>query len=185
MGLTVRELCPNIPWYALTVRHQHEWQVEQLLQSQGWDTLVPSCRIKRQWSDRMKEIQLPLFAGYVLCKFPIEQKARVMNTPGIASVVSFAGAPAELDPRQIADIQQAVASGLPLHPWTSFKRGERVRVERGPLKGIEGTLLDEKDGLRLIVGIEMLQRAVSVELTADMLSSVPIPIREFQQRNAL
>jgi transcription antitermination factor NusG len=175
----MRELCPNAeiatPWYALTVRHQHEWQVEQLLQLQGWPTLVPSYRLTRQWSDRTKSVQLPLFAGYVFCQFAGEDKVRVMRTPGVANVVSFAGAPAALDSHEIDNLQQAVRSGLPLHPWSYLKPGDRVRVERGPLKGVEGTLLCEKEGPRLVLSIELLHRAVSVEVSPDMLS---VPIRE-------
>ena len=174
MGPTLRELCPNAPWYALTVRHQHEWQVERLLQSQGWETFVPSYTVKRQWTDRAKEIVLPLFAGYIFCRFSASEKTRVLGTPGVANVVSFAGAPAAIEARQIAAIRQAALSGLPLHPWSHLQRGDRVRVERGPLKGVEGTLLAEKDGLRLVIGLELLQRSVSVELSPDMISPIAV-----------
>ena len=86
MGPTLRELCPDAPWYALTVRHQHEWQVERLLQSQGWETFVPSYTVKRQWTDRTKEIVLPLFAGYIFCRFSASEKTRGLATPGVANV---------------------------------------------------------------------------------------------------
>src|SRR4051812_3778024 len=106
MGPTVRELYPksgngavfgSIPgkafmsdtsqglrWYALTVRHQHERQVERLLQLQDWETLLPIYRTQRQWSDRVKQIDLPLFSGYVFCRFPLSDRIAVEDTPGVA-----------------------------------------------------------------------------------------------------
>lgn len=104
-------------WYALTVRHQHERQTERVLRSQGWDTLVPMYRSQRQWSDRVKEIELPLFAGYVFCRFATADRVRVEDTPGVAQIVKFNGLAAALEDQEVAGIQAMVASGARLSPW--------------------------------------------------------------------
>lgn len=160
-------------WYALTVRHQHERQTERLLKSQGWETLVPLYKSKRQWSDRWKEIELPLFAGYVFCRFSLNERVRVEDTPGVAQVVKFNGQAAAIEAVEIEGIQTMLAAKVGLSPWPYLKVGDRVRVERGPLRGLEGTLLRDGDAVRLVVSVEMLQRSVAAEVDPDAV----VPLR--------
>ena len=162
----MRELCP---WYALTVKHQHEVAARSALEYKGFEALAPTYRARRRWSDRMKEIDLPLFAGYVFCRFAFAERMQVIAAPAVAKVVEFGGAPAEISEAEIAAIRAVMASRLPVRPWPYLKPGDRVRVERGPLRGVEGTLLREERGcLQLVIGIEMLQRSLAVEVEADM-----------------
>ena len=166
----MRELCP---WYALTVKHQHEAAVGSALAFKGFEALAPTYRARQRWSDRVKEIELPLFAGYVFCRFAFNQRIEVMDVPGVAKVVEFGGQPAEISEREIAAIRTVMDSKLPVRPWPYLKPGDRVRVELGPLRGLEGTLLrEEKDCLQLVIGIEMLQRSLAVEVEADMVTPV-------------
>ena len=169
MGLTMREL---YPWYAITVKHQHEQSVRALLEGKGLEALAPTYRGCRRWSDRLKELDLPIFAGYVFCRFPYQERIQVLDTPGVVKVVSFGGKPAGIPDAEITAIQKVIASQLPARPWPYLKPGDRVRIERGPLRGVEGTLLREKDRLRFVVGVELLQRAMSVELEIDMVEPV-------------
>jgi len=169
----MRELCP---WYAITVKHQHEQSVRSLLECKGWEALAPTYRGCRRWSDRLKELDLPIFSGYVFCRFPYQHRAGVLDTPGVVKVVNFGGKPAEIPQEEIAAMQTVMASRLPARPWPYLKPGDRVRIERGPLRGLEGTLLREKDRLRLVIGVEMLQRAMSVEMEIDMVE----PVRSFR-----
>ena len=159
-------------WYALTVPYQHERQTEKALQSKGLETLVPVYRSRRQWSDRVKDVEMPLFAGYVLCHFDLSDRIQVLDTPGVAKIVGFGGAPVALEDSEIAAIQRMVGSKLPLAPWPYLKAGDRVRVEHGPMRGLEGTLLRTKDALRLVIGVELLQRSIAVEV--DREAVVPI-----------
>lgn len=171
MGLTERELCSGTArWYALRVRHQHERPAERILRHKGWETLAPFYRTRRTWSDRTTELEFPLFAGYVFCRFHPVDKAGVLNTPGVARIVGFGGAPAPVEEREIEDIRRVACSGLPVRPWPYLKAGDRVRLERGPLRGLEGTLLTEKRSLRLVVSVELLQRSLAVELDPDAVS---------------
>ena len=157
-------------WYALTVRYQHEQRTQRSLQQKGLETLVPSYRSRRQWSDRMKEVELPLFAGYVLCRFALVERTRILTTPGVATIVGFGGAAAPLEDAEIAGIQRLLASKLRLAPWPYLKPGDRVRVEQGPMRGLEGTLLRTKDSLRLVIGVDLLQRSIAVELDRDVVA---------------
>jgi len=167
----MRELCP---WHALSVKHQHELAVQSALEFKGFEALAPTYRAQRRWSDRVKEIDLPLFAGYVFCRFPFAERTQVIDAPGVARVVEFGGQPAEISEAEIAAIRIVMASKLGVRPWPFLKPGDRVRVERGPLRGLEGTLLREmRSSLQLVIGVEMLQRSLAVELEPDMV----VPVR--------
>lgn len=167
----MRELCP---WYALTVKHQHEVAARSALEFNGFEALAPTYRARRRWSDRVKEIDLPVFAGYGFCRFAFAERIKVLDVPGVAKVVQFGGAPAEISDAEIAAIRTVMASKLPVRRWPYLKPGDRVLVERGPLRGVEGTLLrEERDSLQLVIGIEMLQRSLAVEVEAEMVTPVP------------
>src|SRR5579862_7650407 len=84
-------------WFALTVRHQHERQTAQALGCKGLETLVPSYPMRHRWSDRMMELDTPLFSGYVFCRFEAREKLRVLTTPGVAKIVGFGGSPVPID----------------------------------------------------------------------------------------
>lgn len=161
-------------WYALVIKHQHERTVVNGLEASGFEALLPLYKTLRKWSDRNKELEAPLFAGYVFAQFPYDDRVRVLRIPAVRHIVSFAGVPAPIAPRDLANIRAAVESKLPLSPWPFLKQGDRVRVERGPLKGVEGTLLQQRDCLRLVIGFEMLQRSVAVEVSPEMI----VPLRE-------
>jgi transcription antitermination factor NusG len=168
---------PSPRWYALNVRHQHERQTEGVLRSQGWETLVPVYRSRRQWSDRVKEIELPLFSGYVFCRFPISDRIHVEDTPGVAQIVKFNGLAAALDEREVDEIRTMMSAKVRLSPWPYLKAGDRVRVERGPLRGLEGTLLRDGGEARLVVSVELLQRSIAAEVDPEMV----VPLRALAQ----
>lgn len=167
----MRELCP---WYALSVKHQHERAVRLALEFNGFEALAPTYRARRRWSDRVKEVDLPLFAGYVFCRFAFSERVRVMDAPGVAKVVEFGGTPAEVSEAEVAAIRAVMDSKLPVRPWPYLKLGDRVRVEHGPLRGLEGTLLREvvRERWQLVIGVEMLQRSLAVELEPEMVAAV-------------
>lgn len=166
------QLNEDARWYALAVRYQHEQKTERALRSKGLETLVPLYRSERQWSDRVKEIELPVFAGYVFCHFPLTRKMQVTDTPGVGQIVGFGGRPAALEDSEIAGIRRVTESKQRWIPWPYLKAGDRVRVERGPMRGLEGTLLRTKDALRLVIGVELLQRSIAVELDREAIGPV-------------
>jgi len=176
-GVGAQDLTHGLRWYAVHVRHRHERQTERVLGSLGWQTLVPVYRSQRQWSDRIKEIEAPLFSGYVFCRFAVEERARVEDTPGVVQVVKFNGQAAALEDGEIEEIRRMVAAKVPLSPWPYLRAGDRVRVERGPLRGLEGTLLRDGGEARLVVSVDLLQRSISAEVDPEMV----VPVRALAQ----
>jgi transcription antitermination factor NusG len=96
----------------------------------------------------------------------------VLNTPGVTSVVGFPGSPTPVDDDEISRIRAIQASGLPAHPWPYVQIGQKARIEWGSLAGLEGVLIREKDALRVVVSVELLRRAVAVEIDRDMIRAV-------------
>jgi transcription antitermination factor NusG len=163
----------QMDWLALSVKQRYEKTVAEALGVLGIGMLLPLCRSTRNWSDRTKQLDVPLFPGYVFAQIATDSRIPVLRIPGVNGIVGFGGKAAVVDAAEIATIQAALASKFPLRPWPHLKAGDRIRVEHGPLKGIEGLLLREKDHVRLVIGIELLQRSVAVEISPDLI----VPLR--------
>lgn len=159
-------------WHALTVTHKHERTACNHLQYRGLEGFSPVWRARRRWSDRVKELEVALFPGYVFCRFPQAERARVLSTPGVTSIVSFGKTPGIVEEEEIAAVRAIVASGLPAQPWPYLRAGQRVRVEQGCLQGLTGTLVRSRDDFRVVVNVELLQRSVAVEI--DRRSLTPL-----------
>jgi transcription antitermination factor NusG len=157
-------------WFALTVKPNHEKSVAQALGSKAVEVFLPLYRARRRWSDRIKELDLPLFAGYVFCRYAAPERARVLATPGVTSVVGFGNKPAAVPEAQIDSVRTMVSSGVALSPWPFLRVGERVRIEAGPLSGVEGILTQVKDAWRVVVTVELLQRSVAAEVERDVVA---------------
>jgi transcription antitermination factor NusG len=159
-------------WFAITVKPRHEKAVSQALESKGLEAFLPLYRARRRWSDRVKELDLPLFTGYVFCRFPRPERARVLATPGVNSVVSFGNQPAEIPEVEVESIRTLVANGTAIRPCPHLEVGERVRIEAGPLAGVEGVLTQLKDAWRVVVSVDLLRRSVAAEVERDAVSAV-------------
>ena len=151
-------------WYALRVRSRHENTVALHLQARGYEPYLPLYKSQRHWSDRLKEIELPLFPGYVFCHFNLLNRLPILSVPGVVHVVGVGKTPVAIDEFEIAAIQTAVKSGLPRQPWPFVEIGHRIRIEFGPLRGVEGILLGFRGHQRLVLSVTLLQRSVAVQV---------------------
>jgi transcription antitermination factor NusG len=155
-------------WYALAVKPQHEKSVAEQLATKSLESYLPLYRAKRRWSDRVKVIELPLFPRYVFCRFDFESRLKVLQISSIHQIVGFGGKPCPIDNQVIQDLKVVVGSGLPFNPWPFIRVGERVRVRSGPLEGLEGILVREKTAYRVVINVDLLNRAVAVEVERDL-----------------
>jgi transcription antitermination factor NusG len=167
-----------LPWFAIQVRSKFEWRVSTMLKGTGYETFFPMYRDRRSWSDRIKEVEVPLFPGYTFCRFNPQRRLPILKTPGVMDIVSFEGRPAPIPDHQIASVRSVVETDLAVRPWPFLQVGQKVRINKGPLAGVEGFLMEFKQGFRLVVSITILNRSVSAELdgawvTPDMSHSLP------------
>ena len=159
-------------WFALRIKARREKLVAESLRSKGYEEFLPLYHCRRHWSDRIKTQELPLFPGYVFCRFNVHNRLPILLTPGVLLIVGYGRTPLPVEDSEIAALQSIVNSRLKTEPWPYLRIGQRVRIERGSLKGIEGILLATKPQ-RLVVSVTILQRSVSVEIQEDWARPIP------------
>jgi transcription termination/antitermination protein NusG len=163
----------GLHWYALHVRSRYEKSVSTVLRNKGFDEFLPVYQSRRQWSQRIAEIDLPLFPGYVFCRFePSERRIPIVTTPGVMGIVGFGGTPIPIDDGEIEAIHRVLATGIAAEPWKYMPTGQRVRIEHGALAGLEGIFVEVKKNHRLLLSLTLLQRSVAIQI--DAASVVPV-----------
>ena len=160
------------PWFALQVRTRHEIGVSDHLKGKGYEWFLPLYKSRRRWSDRVKEVDAPLFPGYLFCRFNPNDRLPILKTPGVTQIVGYNHVPIPVDDQEIAAIRRLVASGVPNFPCAYLEVGSKVRIDAGALRGIEGILMDVKGKKRLVLSITLLQRSVAVEIDSNAVSVV-------------
>jgi transcription antitermination factor NusG len=162
----------ELSWYALRVRSNSEFTVGTLLRSKGIEEFVPTYKLHRRWSDRVKELPRPLFAGYVFCRMDVNNRLPVLMTSGVVNIVGAGKQPLPISASELQAVRRILDSKLLASPWPWVRVGERVEIIRGPLAGVTGTLCREKSHLRLVISISLLQRSVAVEIDRDWVRPV-------------
>jgi transcription antitermination factor NusG len=159
-------------WFALRVKSRHENVVAAMARSKGYEEFAPFWRSRRRWSDRDKSVDVPLFPGYVFCRFRRDDRLPLLTIPGVVHVVGIGKVPVPIEDSEIAAIQTAVSSGLAFEPQPFLEVGDRVRVEKGALAGVEGILVELRKNHRLVVSITLLKRSVAVDIEGDWITPV-------------
>jgi transcription antitermination factor NusG len=153
-------------WFALRVKSRSEKLVALIARNKGFQEFLPLHQCRRRWSDRFKSVELPLFPGYVFCRLNPERRLPILTIPGVLHFVGLGRIPVPIDDAEIAAIEIAVRSGLQIEQWPFLNVGQRVRVEFGPLAGVEGILVEVRKQRRIVVSVSLLQRSVGVEIEA-------------------
>jgi transcription antitermination factor NusG len=172
-----KAITPNsaLPWFAVRVKSNYEKPVSAILRGKGFEEFLPTYRARRQWSDRVKVLDLPLFPGYLFCRIDLSKRLPLLTTPGFLYLVGKGMTPEPVDEAEVMAIRSVVRSGLPALPWPTLVVGQKVRLERGPLRGIEGIVAKIADQHRIYVNATLLQRSVSVQVDSDWVSTMDGP----------
>lgn len=172
-GLGVSPLLEQPKWYALRTRSRHEKMVADQLAQHGIENFLPLLKRKRQWSDRVKEVESPLFSGYTFVRMVLASpdKLRVLQTHGAAGLVGIRGVGVPIPDVQIDSLKTVVANGIPFIEQSLFQIGQRVRVRGGALDGIEGILAAQNDRT-LVISVEPIQRSVSISVDGYVIEPV-------------
>ncbi len=162
---------PKFPWYGIRTRSNQERNVAASFAGKGYECFLPVYRQRKRWSDRVVVAEVPLFPGYVFCRFDYWQRLPIMTTIGVVSIVGFGCDPAPIPDHEIQAIERVLKSGYTAEPHPFLRIGQRVSINHGALKGVEGVLLQKKSEWRLVVSVNMLQRSVSVEIDPSCVST--------------
>jgi transcription antitermination factor NusG len=163
----------SLRWFAVSVKSRSEKNVGRLLTTKGYEQFVPTYTERHRWSDRYKHVEIPLFTKYVFCRFDGRSRSPILTTPGVLSIVGTQAGPVPIDQDEIEALKQAWNAGATCQPWPFLPVGARVRVQRGPLAGLEGFLVQFRKDHRLVLSVTLLQRSVAVELDATSVERVP------------
>jgi len=123
----------------------------------------------------MKEVELPLFPGYVFCKFDVTQRLPILMIPGVNCVVGIGKTPISIPNTELDDVRTLVQSGAYCEPWQFLQQGQIVEIEYGPMAGMQGFVVREKNADRFVISVNLLQRAVAVEIDRNCLKAVLKP----------
>lgn len=156
----------SVFWYAVQTYPRHEKQVASQLTFKGIDNYLPLFTRLRTWSDRQKKIDLPLFPCYAFVHISpyAESRVRVLQIPGIVGFVGGGKQSSFIPQEQIESIRTLLVNKIALDPYPFLKIGQRVRIRRGSLNGIEGILVRRNGMRRLIISVDTLERSLSLSI---------------------
>jgi transcription antitermination factor NusG len=151
-------------WYAAYTSANHEKRVAKQLEERALEHFLPLYQSVRRWKDRRVRLDLPLFPGYVFVRLVLRDRLMILQIPGVAKLVGFNGTPTALPEGEIESLRTSLAEGLRAEPHRFLTVGRRVRVKNGPLGGMLGILVKRKNRARLVVSVQLIQRAMAVEI---------------------
>jgi transcription antitermination factor NusG len=165
-GIGLSPVVEPAQWYAIRTRSRHEKMVADQLEKLGVENFLPLVKRTRQWSDRTKEVELPLFSGYTFVRVVLSSpdRLRVLQTHGVAGFVGINCCGTAIPDNQIEDIRTLLASDIPFEEQPFLRVGQRVRVRGGALDGVEGILSAQNDDHSLVISLEPIQRSLSVRI---------------------
>jgi transcription antitermination factor NusG len=165
-------------WYAAYTSANHEKRVAEQFVQRSVEYFLPLYRSVRRWKDRKVNLQRPLFPGYVFVRIELRNRLKVLQVPGVAKLISFNGTPAALPQGEVDALRTSLLKGAHAQPHPYLAIGRQVMVTKGPMAGLQGVLKRKKGNARLVVSIELIQRAMAVEIDEDDVETVESKRRE-------
>ena len=153
-------------WFAVWTRSRHEKLVRDQLQQKHVEVFLPTITKWSRWKDRKKQIEWPLFPGYCFARFDVGDRLPILKCDGVVSIIGTDGLPSPIPPIEIDSIRQLIESELAFDPCPLIKEGMMVEVKAGPLKGVVGRLVRKGSHARLVLSVDLIGQAVSVEVDA-------------------
>ena len=154
-------------WYAVWTRSRHEQVVREQLEGKGLEAFLPTITRWSRWKDRKKQVDWPLFPGYCFGRFDAQARLPVLTCSGVVNIVSFDGDIAPIPEHEIDAIRRLLQSELQFDPCPLIREGMMVEVTHGPLTGVVGRLVRKGAHARLILSVDLIGQAVSVEVDAS------------------
>ncbi len=161
-------------WYAVATSPRHEKWVACQMRGYEIQYFLPLYKSLRRWKDRRKELELPLFPGYLFVHIALHDRLQVLRIPGVVRIIGTHGKPSPLPEHEIEALRNGLASGLYAESHSWLKVGHHVLVKSGPLAGAQGILIRKKHDCRIVISIDAIMRSVALEIDESDVQ----PIRE-------
>lgn len=162
-------------WVAVYTEPNAEKQVAARFLERSIEHYLPLTRKARQWSDRLKMVDVPLFKGYIFAKITRRQVARVRDTTGAVLIISWGGQPATIPDCEIEFVRTMIQEEreVEVRNMGELCKGTHARITEGPFKGMKGVLLDDGDGAMFAIKIEALSACFATRVDKGMLQPLP------------
>jgi transcription antitermination factor NusG len=161
-------------WFAVQTRPRHEKKVSAELQEKGVSAFLPLVSSTRQWSDRRRVVETPLFPQYVFVRIAqtLQTRVSVLRTNGVTNFVGTRGLGVPIPDEQIERVQTVVTRGIPATPHAFLNVGKRIRIRGGALDGLQGILTAVNGDQTLVVSVELIQRSIAIRIAGFSIEPV-------------
>jgi transcription antitermination factor NusG len=159
-------------WYALYTRPRHEKKVYDQLIDKGVNAFLPVVERVRQWKDRKKRVEMPLFNSYVFIRIDLKDRYYSLQTHGVVRLVSFGGKPAMIPDWQIEQLQTVIKHPETLELEHYLREGDWVQVTTGPFKGVKGRLKELRGQTRLVINIDGIYQSASFVIDKELVEKI-------------
>jgi transcription antitermination factor NusG len=167
-------------WFAVYTIPRHEKRLAEHFDIRQIEFFLPLYRALRKWKDGSRvKLELPLFPNYIFVRISRRERVKVLEVPGVLSIIGRGREPIPLPDSEIEGLRRGLElTKIEPHPYLVV--GEKVRINTGPLEGMEGVLIRKKNGFRVVLTISMIMKSVSVEVDVGDLEPIkpgfhPIP----------
>ena len=156
-------------WYAIHARSNFEKKIAVELSRKGIEHYLPAYEEMHQWKDRRRKVTVPLFPGYIFARFADEPglRLRVLTTAGVVRILGHGDGIEAVPAEQVEAVRTVLESRVPCFAHPLLRKGARVRVIRGVLRGLEGVLAHVKNQMRLVISVPLLNQSVAAEVDAS------------------
>ncbi len=162
-------------WYALYTKSRTEKKVYQLLREKGIETYLPLLKTLKQWSDRKKWVEEPLFRSYIFIRISEKERLDAIRTDGVVRMISFQGRAISIPDKQIEAVRAYINEGEDrVEKEVYFERGDRVEVTRGTLQGLQGIMVETKGKKRVMVEIEGIGEKIILNIPKSSLKNIQL-----------
>lgn len=154
-------------WHVLYTKPRSEKKVTERLSKKGFDVYCPLVKTVRQWSDRKKKVQIPMFTSYIFASTDEKERQLLLHDPGVLNFVFWLGKPAIVRDSEMNAIKKIAESGDEITvEGVKMEKGQFVTIPEGPFKGLTGRI-DKLDSRKVIVFVEQLDCMVSFRYSAE------------------
>jgi transcription antitermination factor NusG len=153
-------------WYAVHTMARHEKRVAAQFEEKRVCTFLPLLHQVHRWSDRRSVVEIPMFSCYAFVRMvqTVEERLKVLRTPGVLSFVGSERQGTSIPDGQIESLRKAISEKVACLPHPFISAGKRVRIRGGSLDGVEGILMLQGRDQSLVISVELLQRSVSIRV---------------------
>jgi transcription antitermination factor NusG len=161
-------------WYAVYTKPRNEKKVYAALDAEGIQTFLPLIKNLKQWSDRKKWVEEPLFRSYLFVHISQVEYYKVLNAFGVVRYITFEGKAVPVPPQQILAIKQYInAEEMVQEAGQNFEVGDKVEIIRGPLQGLTGYLIKIQGKQKVKIEIESIGHSITLTIPQSYLRTLP------------